>query len=149
MEDQDTLPDESIDIISDEDDESIDTLPDKGTREDIPVLDSIADELRRRPAVIRILIFSAVAFVSIIILLTIALIVTDAKLMKLLHVYLCVGCFSFLVIGLCIIYSFISRIISLRDYQMDDIRQHKEVYNAARSESRATAGIESRIEDRA
>ena len=96
MEDQDTLPDESIDITSEEDDESIDTLPDKGSREDVPVLDSIADELRRRPAVIRILIFSAVAFVSIIILLTIALILTDARLMKFLHVYLSVGCFSFI-----------------------------------------------------
>jgi hypothetical protein len=153
MNDQDTLSDESVDTPSDESIDA-DTLSDEGMQEaipveDIPILDSIADRLRKQPAIIRILMFGAGALVGVLILLTIALLVADVRLMKFLHVYLCVGCFSLLVIGLCVVYDLVSRTVSLRDYQLDDIRQHNEVYNAARPEAKATAGIESGTGDRA
>jgi hypothetical protein len=137
MDDQDTLSDESMDTLSDE---NIDDLPEEeDIPEDIHAKDSIADRFRKQHAAVRILMFGAGVLVAVIILLTIAMILTDVGPAKFPYVYLSVGCFSLLVIGLCIVYDLANQVISLRGQQLDSIRQHSEVYNATRSETGADA----------
>ncbi len=108
------------------------TLSDGSILEGVRVLDDLVYRPWKQHPITRILRYGIGGF-AVIIFVTIILIAKDAGGKTYFLTYLSVCCFSLVVIGLYIVYDLISRAMFIWQYQRENIRQHNEVYNAARS----------------
>ena len=108
------------------------TLSDGSIMEGVRVLDDLVYKPWKEHPITRILKYGIGGF-AVIIFVTIILIAKDAGLKTYLFTYLSICCFSVVVIGLYIVYDLISQAMFLWQYQRESIKQHNEVYNAARS----------------
>lgn len=124
MSDQDMLYNERI--------QTENTLSDGSIMEGVRVLDDLVYRPWKDRPLTRILKYSIGGF-AVIIFVAIILIAKNAELKTYFFTYLSVGCFSLVVIGLYIVYDLISRAMFLWQYQRESVRQHNEVYNAART----------------
>lgn len=124
MSDQDMLYNERI--------QTENTLSDGSIMEGVRVLDDLVYKPWKDHPLTRILKYSIGGF-AVIIFVAIILIAKNAELKTYFFTYLSVGCFSLVVIGLYIVYDLISRAMFLWQYQRESVRQHNEVYNAART----------------
>jgi len=108
------------------------TLSDGSMLAGVRVLDALVYKQWKQHPITRILKYGIGGF-AVIIFVAIILIAKDAEPRTYFFTYLSVCCFSLVVIGLYIVYDLISQAMFLWQYQRESIRQHNEVYNAARS----------------